>query len=74
MSFTEATLKAQLDSAGTHKNMHITQFVLDTAASPLFVDVYAVPINGYRGHSGWYKLTYSNTAAQAATQLQGLML
>ncbi len=74
MAFTEATLKAQLDSAGTHKNMHITKFVLDTAASPLFVDVYAVPINGYRGNSKWVRLTYSKTAAQAAAQLQAALL
>jgi hypothetical protein len=74
MAFTEATLNAQLDSTGTNKTIQIDRFVLDTAASPLFVDVYAVPVNGYRGKSGWYKLTYSNTASQAATQLQGLLL
>lgn len=74
IAFTESTLNAQLDPAGTGKTISIERFILDTAASPLFVDVYAVPVNGYRGNSKWVKLTYSNNATQAAAQLQAELL
>lgn len=75
MAFTEQTLVAQLDPTGTNKTIMIDRYVPDnTPVTPVTVQVYAVPVNGYRGKSGWYTLTYSNTAAQAAAQLQTLML
>jgi hypothetical protein len=74
MAFSEATLNAQLDPAGTSKTIQILKFVPDNNAAPVNIDVYAMPINGYRGNAKWVKLTYSNTAAQAATQLQNALI
>lgn len=74
MAFTEASLNAAIDPTGTNKIINITRFALDSNASPVIVNVYAVPINGYRGNSRWVQLTYSNTAAQAAAQLQAALL
>lgn len=75
MAFTEATLNAQLDSAGTNKTIQIDRFIPDlVAVTPVSVFVYAVPVQGYRGNSKWVQLTYSNTAAQAAAQLQAALL
>lgn len=75
MAFTQATLTAQLDSTGTGKTVRIERYLPDrTDTTPLKVDVYVVPINGYRGKSGWYSLTYSNTAAQAAAELLAQLL
>jgi hypothetical protein len=40
----------------------------------VFTNVYAMPINGFRGNAKWVQLTNSNTAAQAATQLQNALI
>lgn len=74
MAFTESTLNAQLDSTGTGKTIQVLRFVPDGNATPTNIDVYAQAINGYRGQAKWVKLTYSNTAAQAATQLQNALI
>ena len=70
MAFSEASLNAQLDPAGTAKTIQVLRFVPDNNAATVNVDVYAMPINGYRGNAKWVKLLFSNTAAQAAAQLQ----
>jgi hypothetical protein len=70
MAFTEASLVAQLDPAGSSKTIQIIRYIVDTSVT----HVYAIPVYGFRGHSGWYDLTNSNTAAQAATQLQTALL
>jgi hypothetical protein len=69
MAFTEASLNAQLDPGATSKTIQVLRYIPDTTVT----HVYVVPVYGYRGHSGWYDLTNSNTAAQAATQLQTLL-
>jgi hypothetical protein len=75
MAFTESQLNAQLDPTGTNKTVQIVRFIPDnTPVTPVTIQVYAVPVNGYSGNSGWYTLTYSNTAAQAAAQLLALLI
>ena len=74
MAFTEASLNAAIDPTGTNKIIYITRFVPDLNAVPVTINVYAVPINGYRGNSKWVPLTFSNTAAQAVVQLPTALL
>jgi hypothetical protein len=71
MAFTEATLIAQIDPANTGKIIKITRYVV----APVTTEVYAVGITApYAGRSRWVSLTNSNTAAQAATQLQNALI
>lgn len=67
MAFTEAQLVAQLDSAATGRTITIQSLIPGTTIT----DCYAVGVVApYAGRSRWVQLTSSNTAAQAATQLQ----
>ena len=74
MAFTEASLNAAIDPTGTGKIINITRFLPDNNNPTVTVNVYATPINGYRGNSKFVALTFSNTAAQAAIQLQNALL
>jgi hypothetical protein len=66
MAFTEASLVAQLDPAGTGRTITLVDF----QPGPTITSVYAVGVIApYAGRSRWVGLTSSNTAAQAATQL-----
>jgi hypothetical protein len=70
MAFTEAQLVAQLDSTGTGRVINIETLI----PGPVVTDVYAVGVTApYAGRSRWVQLTSSNTAAQAATQLQNAL-
>jgi hypothetical protein len=67
MAFTEAQLVAQLDSASTGRTINIETLI----PGPTITDVYAVGITApYAGRSRWVQVTSSNTAAQAASQIQ----
>mgnify|MGYP003457902948 CR=1 FL=1 len=67
MAFTETQLVAQLDSANTGRTITLESFI----PGPTITDVYAIGVVApYAGRSRWVQLTSSNTAAQAATQLQ----
>jgi hypothetical protein len=67
MAFTEAQLVAQLDSASTGRTINIETLI----PGPTITDVYAVGITApYTGRSRWVQVTSSNTAAQAASQIQ----
>jgi hypothetical protein len=67
MAFTEAQLVAQIDAASTGRTITIQTLI----PGPVVTDVYAVGVLApYAGRSRWAQLTSSNTAAQAATQLQ----
>jgi len=67
MSFTEAQLVAQLDSASTGRTINIETLI----PGPTITDVYAVGVTApYAGRSRWVQVTSSNTAAQAASQIQ----
>lgn len=70
MAFTEAQLVAQLDSAGTGRTITLQTF----QPGATITTVYAVGVIApYAGRSRWVDLTSSNTAAQAATQLQNAL-
>jgi hypothetical protein len=67
MAFTEAQLVAQLDSASTGRTINIETLI----PGPTITDVYAVGVTApYAGQSRWVQVTSSNTAAQAASQIQ----
>lgn len=67
MAFTEATLVAQLDSANTGRTITLESYIPGSTITT----VYAIGVlHPYAGRSRWVDLTSSNTAAQAATQLQ----
>lgn len=70
MAFTEAQLVAQLDSASTGRTITLQTF----QPGATITTVYAVGVLApYAGRSRWVDLTSSNTAAQAATQLQNAL-
>ncbi len=70
MAFTEASLVAQLDSASTGRTITLTTYL----PGATITTVYAVGVTApYAGRSRWVDLTSSNTAAQAATQLQNAL-
>lgn len=70
MAFTEASLVAQLDSAATGRTINLVTY----QPGPTDTNVYAVGVVApYAGRSRWVTLTSSNTAAQAATQLQNAL-
>lgn len=70
MAFTEAQLVAQLDSANTGRTIVLESYL----PGPTITSVYAVGVlTPYAGRSRWVDLTSSNTAAQAATQLQNAL-
>jgi hypothetical protein len=70
MAFTEAALTAQIDPVGGGRTITLEQFI----PGPTVTDVYAVGVTApYAGRSRWVQLTSSNTAAQAATQLQNAL-
>ena len=67
MAFTEATLVAQLDAAATGRTITLQTY----RPGPTITTVYAVGVTApFAGRSRWVDLTSSNSAAQAATQLQ----
>jgi hypothetical protein len=67
MAFTEASLVAQLDAASTGRTITLQQFI----PGPTVTNVYAVGVLApYAGRSRWVQLTTSNTAAQAAAEVQ----
>lgn len=70
MPFTEAQLVAQIDPTGTGRTIMIESYI----PGPTVTDVYAIGVIApYAGRSRWTQLTSSNTAAQAATQLQNAL-
>jgi hypothetical protein len=70
MAFTEATLVAQLDPAGTGRTIELQTY----QPGATITTVYAIGVIApYAGRSRWVDLTSSNTAAQAATQLQNAL-
>lgn len=70
MAFTEASLMAQVDANGDGRELMLVSFI----PGPTVTDVYAVGVIApYAGRSRWVQLTSSNTAAQAATQLQNAL-
>lgn len=70
MAFTEAALNAQLDANADGREITLVSFI----PGPTVTDVYAVGVIApYAGRSRWMQLTSSNTAAQAATQLQNAL-
>lgn len=70
MAFTEAQLVAQLDSASTGRTITIQELI----PGPTITDVYAVGVTApYAGRSRWVQVTSSNTAAQAASQIQSAL-
>lgn len=67
MAFTEAQLVAQLDPAASARTILIQGLI----PGPTITDVYAVGVLApYAGRSRWVQVTTSNTAAQAAAQIQ----
>lgn len=70
MAFTEAQLVAQLDPASTGRTINIQELI----PGPTVTDVYAVGVLApYAGRSRWVQVTSSNTAAQAAAQIQAAL-
>lgn len=70
MAFTESTLVAQLDSAGTGRTINLVTY----QPGATITTVYAVGVIApYAGRSRWVDLTSSNTAAQAAAQLKAAL-
>ena len=67
MAFTEATLDAQLDPGGTGLIINLQTFIVGATITTVYANGVVAP---YAGRSRWVDLTSSNTAAQAATQLQ----
>ena len=70
MAFTESSLVAQLDAAATGRTITLVTY----QPGPTITTVYAVGVTApYAGRSRWVNLTSSNSAAQAATQLQNAL-
>lgn len=70
MAFTEAQLVAQLDPASTGRTITIQELI----PGPVVTDVYAVGVLApYAGRSRWVQVTSSNTAVQAAAQIQNAL-
>lgn len=70
MAFTEASLVAQIDPASTDRTIQLINYIPGATVT----NVYAIGIVApYAGRSRWVELTSSNTAAQAATQLQNAL-
>lgn len=70
MAFTEATLVAELDAANTGRTINLQTY----QPGATITTVYAVGVlTPYAGRSRWVDLTSSNTAAQAATELQNAL-
>jgi hypothetical protein len=70
MAFTEAQLVAQLDPNGTGRVINIQTLI----PGPVVTDCYGVGVIApYAGRERWVQLTSSNTAAQAAAQLQAAL-
>ena len=70
MAFTESSLVAQLDTTGQGRVINLVTY----QPGPTITTVYAVGVIApYAGRSRWVDLTSSNTAAQAATQLQNAL-
>jgi hypothetical protein len=70
MAFTEATLVAQLDSASTGRTINLQTYQPGATNTTVYAIGVLAP---YAGRSRWVDLTSSNTAAQAATQLQNAL-
>lgn len=75
MSFTEATLTAQLDPTGQGRTIVLEQYINNSQGTAgTSTDVYAVGvITPYAGRSRWVNVLQSNTAAQAAAVIQGAL-
>lgn len=70
MAFTEATLTAQLDSAGTGRTIRLQSYM----STATVTTVYAVGVTApYAGRSRWVDLLQSRTATQAAGDLQAAL-
>jgi hypothetical protein len=70
MAFTEAQLVAQLDSTGTGRTITLVTYQPGATITTVYATGVTAP---YAGRSRWVDLTSSNTAAQAATQLQNAL-
>ena len=70
MAFTEASLVAQLDPVGGGRTITLQTY----QPGPTTTTVFAIGVIApYAGRSRFVDLTSSNTAAQAATQLQNAL-
>lgn len=70
MAFTEASLNAAIDATAGGRVITLQTF----NPGPVITTVYAIGVIApYAGRSRWVDLTTSNTAAQAATQLQNAL-
>ena len=70
MAFTEASLVAQIDSASTGRTITLVTYQPGATITTVYATGVLAP---YAGRSRWVDLTSSNTAAQAATQLQNAL-
>lgn len=67
MAFTEASVKAQLDSAGTGKIINMQTYIPGASLT----QIYAVGVTApYAGRARWVAVDSSRTAAQAAGDIQ----
>ena len=70
MAFTEASLVAQIDAASTGRTITLIKYIPGATITTVYAIGVVAP---YAGRSRWVDLTSSNTAAQAATQLQNAL-
>jgi len=71
MAFTEASLFAQICPDACNHEITIARYI----PGATLTQVYAIGVSTpYAGKSRWVDLTSSNSAAQAATQLQNALL
>jgi hypothetical protein len=69
MAFTEAQLQAQLDPANTGRTITIESFI--PGANGLTTDVFGIGVVApYAGRSRWTQILNTQTAAQAAVDIQ----
>ena len=71
MAFTEAQLVAQLDPVGTGRTITLVAFIPNTGVS---TSIFAVGVLApYAGRERWVDVPQTNTPAQAATIIQGVL-
>lgn len=71
MAFTEATLVAALDPAGTGRTITLQTF---NPFSATLTDIYAIGVTApYAGRSRYMQIAQSNTPAQAAAAIQAAL-
>lgn len=66
MAFTEATLKAELDSVGNGMTINIVRYLPGATDTHAYVVGVCAP---YAGKARWVRMTTSNSAADAAAEV-----